>query len=279
MTTKKTLFSGMGLKTAVLLLTALLVGACQPAASPAQPAAAVATYTQAPTPVPPTATPTLLPTATATFSAVPTPVPPTPIPSTATPSPEPSPTAEPSPTLDPAAPLEGAALVDALRRGGYVIYFRHAATDQTQADTDTQNLENCQTQRNLNDQGRADARAIGQAFQALDIPVGPVWSSGYCRARDTAQLAFGRAEITSGLTGFPSTLREERIAALRRMLSTPPETGLNTVLVAHGFNIANTAGISIAEGEAAIFAPLGPDGFALIARVRPEEWAGLVQLS
>jgi broad specificity phosphatase PhoE len=156
-----------------------------------------------------------------------------------------------------------------------VIYFRHAATDRSQEDTDTQNLENCQTQRNLNDQGRADARAIGEAFQTLGIPVGQVLSSGYCRARDTAQLAFARAEITPDLTGFPSELRDQRIAALRHMLSTPPQSGMNTVLVAHGFNITNTAGLSIAEGEAAIFAPLGPDSFALIARLLPEQWAQL----
>lgn len=200
----------------------------------------------------------------------------TPSPPTATPS---LPALTPSPTLDPSAPLEGATLVDALRRGGFIIYFRHVATDRTQTDTDTQNLDNCQTQRNLNEQGRADAQAIGEAFQALAIPVGQVLSSGFCRARDTAQIAFGRFEITSDLTGFRSDLREQRIAALQRLLSTPPQAGANTLLVAHGFNIQNTAGISIAEGEAAIFAPLEEGKSALVARVRPEEWAMLVALA
>jgi len=171
--------------------------------------------------------------------------------------------------------VSGQALVDALRRGGYVIYFRHAATDQSQADTDTPDLQNCQKQRNLNDQGREEARQIGAAFQALGIPVGQVLSSGYCRTRETAELAFGRAEITPDLTGFPTALREQRIAALRQLLSSPPQAGTNTVLVAHGFNISNTANLSLAEGEAAIFAPLGADGFVLIGRLQPEEWAEL----
>jgi phosphohistidine phosphatase SixA len=164
--------------------------------------------------------------------------------------------------------------VEALRRGGFVIYFRHAATDPTQTDRD---LSRCEAQRNLIEQGRADARAIGAAFRALHIPVGEVLSSGYCRTRDTAQLAFGKAEIVEDLTGFPDAKREQRTTALRRRLSTPPQPGTNTVLVAHGFNITAAASISIAEGEAAIFAPGVEGGFALVARALPDEWAALVE--
>jgi phosphohistidine phosphatase SixA len=225
---------------------------------------------------PPTAAPA------ATISASPTQLPPTQLPPsltaappTATPSPPPSPTAAPpTATPDRTAPLEGQPLVDALRRGGYVIYFRHAATDQTQTDRD---LSRCETQRNLNEQGRAEARAIGQAFRALNIPIGQVLSSGYCRARDTAQLAFGRAEIVRDISGLPAADRDRRAAALRRLLGTPPPAGTNTVIVSHGFNITAAANISIAEGEAAIFAPGVEEGFALVARVLPGDWAALVE--
>ena len=174
-------------------------------------------------------------------------------------------------------PLEGEGLIDALRQGGYVLYFRHAATDQSQTDTDTGNLENCAAQRNLTEQGRADARAIGEAFKTLNIPVGTVLSSRYCRTRETAQLAFGHVEAIEDLTGFPTNLSQERIAALRRLLSVPPLASTNTVLVAHGFNIQNTAQLSLVEGEAAIFAPSGSD-YTLIARVKPNEWRALVAL-
>src|SRR5262245_29980582 len=58
-------------------------------------------------------------------------------------------------------------LLTALRDGGHVIYFRHAATDRSQQDSDPHNLANCATQRNLTDDGRADARTIGEAFRAL----------------------------------------------------------------------------------------------------------------
>jgi broad specificity phosphatase PhoE len=192
-----------------------------------------------------------------------------------------TPTASPMPSSTPAtaASLWGTKLVEALLQGGYVIYFRHAATDQSETDASPLNLKSCRKQRNLNDQGRADARAIGLAFLALDIPIGRVLSSEYCRTRDTAMLAFGQAEISSDLTGFPEDLREQRIAALREVLSTRPESGTNTVLVAHGFNITNTAGITLAEGEAAIFMPSDADGFTLLARVLPAEWAELERMA
>jgi len=52
------------------------------------------------------------------------------------------------------APLEGRALGDALRRGGYVLYFRHASTDFGQSDETMTSFEDCNAQRNLTDKGR-----------------------------------------------------------------------------------------------------------------------------
>jgi broad specificity phosphatase PhoE len=157
-----------------------------------------------------------------------------------------------------------------------VIFFRHAATDRTEIDS---NLSRCETQRNLNEQGRAESRAIGEAFRALGIPVGEVLSSGYCRTRDTAELAFGRAEIVRDISGLPADQRERRTQALRRLLGAQPERGMNTVIVSHGFNITAAANISIAEGEAAIFAPGGGENFTLVARVLAADWAALVEES
>jgi len=156
--------------------------------------------------------------------------------------------------------LEGIGLVEALRTGGYVIYFRHAATDFSQEDMDRQNFEDCATQRNLDDAGRADARRIAEGFAALGIPVGAVLGSEYCRTRETAELAFGRVTPTPDLTSVFAAAEtdddEERIAALRRLLATAPEPGTNTVLVSHQANLEGATGVVIAEGEAAIFLPL-----------------------
>jgi len=170
----------------------------------------------------------------------------------------------------------GPNLVTALQGGGYVIYFRHAATDFSQTDTDTRNLADCSTQRNLIPEGRADAREIGRAFRALRIPVGQVLASKYCRTRQTARLAFGRVRTTSDITSLPSagSEREEarRVEALRRLLGTPPSPGKNRVLVAHLFNIEAAADVSLEEGEAAIFRPRGGKRFRLVATVLPEQW-------
>jgi len=172
--------------------------------------------------------------------------------------------------------LAGPALADALRRGGYVVYFRHASTDLSQEDTDTRNLRNCATQRNLNAKGRADARAIGRAFRALRLPVGSVFASKYCRTRQTALLAFGRVRTTTDLTSLPSAStereRNRRVAALRRLLATQPRPGTNTVLVAHLFNIEAAANVSLEEGEAGVFAPRENGRFRLVVRVMPRAW-------
>jgi hypothetical protein len=198
-----------------LLASIILLTACAGQQQSAQPlATAPPAQTIVATVAPsPSAIPSLTPAPTST-----------PLP-TAVPTPTIAPTSAATPTSQPAS-LAGQALVAELRQGGYVIFFRHAATDMTQADSD---LSRCETQRNLNAQGRADARAIGMAFQSLGIPVGQVLSSGYCRAHDTAQLAFGRSELARDLSGLPAAQREQRTAALRKLLATEPEAGRNSV--------------------------------------------------
>jgi virginiamycin B lyase len=168
-------------------------------------------------------------------------------------------------------------LVEELRDGGYVLYFRHAATDFTQSDTDPSDLSDCSTQRNLIAAGREDARAIGRGFRRLGIPVGTVLSSRFCRARQTARLAFGRVRLSTDVTGLPQAAtdaeRSRRVEALRRLLAAPPRPGVNIVIVAHLFNLQEAAGVSIEEGEAAIFRPLGGTSFRLVSRVLPREWS------
>jgi phosphohistidine phosphatase SixA len=155
--------------------------------------------------------------------------------------------------------LAGPDLLAALRNGGFVIYFRHARTDFSQDDTDLSDLSNCATQRNLSAEGRTQARLIGDAIATLAIPIGDILSSELCRTRETAELAFGEATPAPDLTSFGTAgsevEEEERVAALRRLLATPPAPGSNTILVGHQFNIQAAAGISLAEGQAAIFRP------------------------
>ena len=79
---------------------------------------------------------------------------------------------------------------DLLRKGGVVLAFRHARAPGT-FDPPAFRLADCSTQRNLSDEGRAQALNIGQWFKARDLRPAKVLSSPWCRCIDTAILAFG----------------------------------------------------------------------------------------
>jgi phosphohistidine phosphatase SixA len=173
------------------------------------------------------------------------------------------------------------AVLKKLRGGGYVIYFRHAATDTATQDKTPVVLEDCATQRNLSSSGEAQAQEIGRAFARLEIPVGRVLASPFCRTLNTARIAFDQVEIEPDLAN-PETAADEversaRTAKLRQLLAEQPAPGTNTVLVSHVSNLSAAAQITVAEGEAAIFQPNGAGGFALVAKIPWDEWAALEQ--
>jgi broad specificity phosphatase PhoE len=168
--------------------------------------------------------------------------------------------------------------VERLQDGGHAILFRHAATDSGLDTTD--DLTDCSRQRNLNGEGRRQSRSVGRALRRLGIPVGPVLASPFCRTRDTARLAFGRARASRALLSpeFFASAREARRRGLRRLLAVPPRRGTNTVLVSHGSAIFAATGEEPGEGDALIIAPgRGPRGFAIVARVTADEWERLAR--
>jgi phosphohistidine phosphatase SixA len=178
--------------------------------------------------------------------------------------------------------------IQELKRGGYVILFRHGETSesilprqQRTPEPSPMDLANCEIQDKLTENGREETRAIGAGFQRLGIPVGRVVSSSYCRALDTARLAFGRVDELSPfllhrtyvpVPGAPAPSWEQRATGLRQLLATPPTAGTNTVLVTHGANVLAAVAFDPAELEAAIFKPDGQGGFTLVARVLPKAW-------
>jgi len=172
------------------------------------------------------------------------------------------------------APAAADALWTLLRSGGQVILLRHAATDRSFADPPGFRLEDCSTQRNLIDEGREQARRLGEVLRARAVPIGRVLSSQWCRCLETARLAFGRAEPWPPLNAAPRDA--ERVAArareLRARLATPPAGG-NLVLVTHGFNIRDATGDMPAEGGLVVFTPLGGDRFTVAGRLVPADLA------
>jgi len=112
-----------------------------------------------------------------------------------------------------------------LRKGGFVIYFRHGPTDQTGSSDEAADLMKCETQRNLSAEGRERATQIGKAFRAVRIPVGTVTTSPFCRCKDTAKLAFSSLTVSNDLyfaIGADASETKQYTESLRRMLSTPP---------------------------------------------------------
>src|SRR5438132_1967615 len=89
---------------------------------------------------------------------------------------------------------------DALRAPGSVVVVRHAYAPGSFDPPDAK-LEDCSTQRNLDETGRAQARRLGEAFRAHSITVGRVLSSPRCRCLETARLVFGKVEPWDILQG------------------------------------------------------------------------------
>jgi hypothetical protein len=82
----------------------------------------------------------------------------------------------------------------AIRAGAAVVAFRHALAPGT-FDPPGFRLGDCSTQRNLNDEGRAQSRRLGAWFTERGLQPAAVRSSPWCRCIDTARLAFGQAEV------------------------------------------------------------------------------------
>jgi len=175
--------------------------------------------------------------------------------------------------------------ITALRDGGYVIIFRHGATYQDQADTDPLNPKNVAQQRQLNYEGRAFAKSIGESLHKLKIPVGQVNTSLFQRAIDTGTLmGFGdvktSADYTEGGLVVTPIENNRRTAALRKVAATMPPAGTNIIVVTHKPNILDAFGkdwFDVREGEASVFKPDGHGGYRPIARVQAGDWSKLTQ--
>jgi len=173
-------------------------------------------------------------------------------------------------------------VLQALHAGGIVIVVRHGATFPDQADTDPLNFDNIAAQRNLNDKGKALAKAFGDAVRQAGVPVGKVFTSKYNRAYETAVIAGFKdiektADITEGGLVVSPNENNRSINAFHKLLGTAPTPGTNTILITHKPNIVDALGkdwFDVKEGEASIFKP-ERGKYQLIARVQMEDWPKL----
>ena len=159
-----------------------------------------------------------------------------------------------------------------LDAGGRVILMRHAVTTSGVGDPPGMRLDDCATQRNLTEQGRAHARAKGRADRARRIDPERVLASPWCRCIETAQLAFGRSQTENALSnlfGRPEN-RERQVEALRTLVASHAGPG-NAVLVTHGSTIFALTGVSPDTGEMVILAPRPGGKFIVEGRLTVQE--------
>ncbi|HUP96763.1 MAG TPA: histidine phosphatase family protein [Usitatibacter sp.] len=148
-----------------------------------------------------------------------------------------------------------------LRRGGLVLLLRHAETGPGLGDPPGFRLDDCATQRNLSEAGRQHAHRIGERLRAEHVPVGAVFTSPWCRCRETARLAFGQAEDWEPLSSFfdfPHREAEftERVKKRIGGYASRKPRG-NVVMVTHNVNIAALTRHSVATGELVVVRPDG----------------------
>lgn len=170
-------------------------------------------------------------------------------------------------------------LADALREGGYVIVMRHASSPRDLPDETTANPDNVNRERQLDETGRADAAAMGEAIRSRGILIAEVLSSPTYRAIETArQMGYSDIRTVDELSNEGMRASGEAYAAwLRANVAVPPETG-NRLLVTHGPNVSaafpeHAAGMG--EGEALIFRPEANGDPAMVARIEITAWPNL----
>jgi phosphohistidine phosphatase SixA len=163
-----------------------------------------------------------------------------------------------------------AELLASLRQGGHVIYLRHAQTD-TSAEKSVGEMSDCSWQRNLSDNGQRQARLVGARLQELAIPITTVEASPFCRTRQTAELAFGRAPSINADLFYHSSQPPEQVAAAnarlkQRLGAAAPRDG-NLVMVGHSPAMREAGAIELPEGQAAIVKPASDGTFRIVGRL------------
>lgn len=167
-----------------------------------------------------------------------------------------------------AAETPAADIAARLREGGTVLALRHALAPGT-FDPPGFRLDDCRTQRNLSDEGRAQARAIGAWLATRGLRPTRVRSSPWCRCLETARLAFDRAEPWAALGSPSGTADAARVGQLQQLRQALRETRARAgfeVWVTHMFVLADLTGENTATGQGLVLRAAADGTPQLLAR-------------
>ncbi|MGB5830528.1 MAG: histidine phosphatase family protein [Thiohalocapsa sp.] len=176
-----------------------------------------------------------------------------------------------SPGFADGVPADQQRLWNAIKGGGHIVLMRHAEAPGT-GDPSNFEIDDCGTQRNLSDQGRQQARGIGDRFRRNGIHAATVYSSQWCRCLETARLlGLGHVRPHDSLNSFFRVYSEkdQRTAAALELIRAETLEAPNRppVLVTHQVNITALTGLFPASGEMLVI-KLSGDGIDTVGRLR-----------
>lgn len=139
----------------------------------------------------------------------------------------------------------------ALRQPGHAAFMRHSDAPGGAGDPAGFRLDDCATQRNLSDEGRAQARRTGAALARNQVAFDQVLTSPWCRCRETARLVSDKVaddfDALSNLVGRQEH-RTSQVAAIKSYLGNLGPRS-RVLFVTHGILISALLGINPAQGE------------------------------
>ena len=156
----------------------------------------------------------------------------------------------------------------ALVKGGHVALIRHGNAPPGYGDPPGFKIDDCATQRNLDEKGRAQARVLGEAFRRHGVPADKILSSPWCRCLETARLmAVGPVETSWALVPDTAPRGGARLLELKEIVSAWRGPG-TLVLVTHAFTVRALMGFLPIQGEIVVLKPgSGTAGADLVGRI------------
>lgn len=153
--------------------------------------------------------------------------------------------------------------------GGVVALMRHAYAPGG-GDPDDFTIGDCSTQRNLDETGRAQARATGALMREKGIGAMALYSSQWCRCLETARLlGYGEPRempALNSLHGRPGN-RESQVRALKRFISGLPADAPPQMLVSHNATIRALTGEFTGSGAIVLAKGDGEGGVTVTGRI------------
>ncbi len=140
------------------------------------------------------------------------------------------------------------------QQGGKLVFIRHAYAPGS-GDPKNFNLNDCSTQRNLNDSGREQSKEIGNFFSKYNVKIDNVYSSEWCRCKETASIAFEKFETKEFLNSFYSAQfaknRKKQVKEFQKFISNWDKKK-NLIFVTHYVFISEILNYAPSSGEIVI---------------------------